>query len=53
KTICRLTIDYIDQLEKHKRCLSYFIQLKQSYFFKKVPDEMIELIIIVASHQPG
>ncbi|CAF3289844.1 unnamed protein product [Rotaria sp. Silwood2] len=53
KAILRLTIEYINQLEKHKRFLPNFIQSKQKYFFKKVPDEMIELITIVASDQPG
>ena len=41
------------QLEKHKRLLPQFIQSEQSYFFKKVPDQMIELMTIVASNQPG
>lgn len=53
KAVCRLTIEYMNQLEKHQRLLPYFIQSKQKYFFKKIPDEMIELITIVASNQPG
>ena len=53
KSILRLTIDYINQLDKHLRRLPYFIQSKQNYFFKKAPDEMIELITIVATTQPG
>jgi hypothetical protein len=43
----------MNQLEPHKRFLPYFIQSKQKYFFKKIPDEMIELITMVASNPPG
>ncbi|CAM4750560.1 unnamed protein product [Rotaria magnacalcarata] len=53
KAILRLTIEYMNQLEKHKRLLPYFIELNQKNLFKKVPDEMIELFTIVASNQPG
>ena len=53
KAICRLAIEYVHQLEQHERLLPYFIQSKQKYFFKKAPDEMIELITLIASHQPG
>ncbi|CAF4880269.1 unnamed protein product, partial [Rotaria sp. Silwood1] len=53
KAIFHLTIEYINQLEKHKRFLPHFIASEQKYFFKKMPNEMIELITIVASNQPG
>ena len=53
KELVGLTIEYLNQLEKHKRLLPQFIQSEQSYFFKKVPDQMIELMTIVASNQPG
>ncbi|CAF4787876.1 unnamed protein product [Rotaria sp. Silwood1] len=53
KAIFHLTIEYINQLEKHKRFLPHFIASEQKYFFKKMPNEMIELITIIASNQPG
>ncbi|CAF3971219.1 unnamed protein product [Adineta steineri] len=53
KAVCRLTIECVNQLEINERFLPYFIVSKQKYFFKKAPDEMIELITIVASTQSG
>ena len=53
KAVCRLTIDYLNQLENHQRLFPNFLQLNQKYFFKKIPDEMIEIITIVGSNQPG
>ncbi|CAF4747055.1 unnamed protein product, partial [Rotaria sp. Silwood2] len=53
KELTYLTIDYLNQLETHKRNLPQFIDSKQTYFFKKVPDEMIQLITIIASNKPG
>ena len=53
KEFIELTIEYLKQLQKHQRFLPQIIQLKQNYFFKKVPDEMIELTTIASSNQPG
>jgi hypothetical protein len=53
KEIIQLTIDYLNQLEKHQRLLPEFIYSNQKYFFQKVPLEMIQLIQIVSSNQPG
>ncbi|CAF4030110.1 unnamed protein product, partial [Adineta steineri] len=53
KELIVLTIEYLNQLEKHERFLPCIIQSKKQYFFKKAPNEMIELITIVASNQPG
>ncbi|CAF0890845.1 unnamed protein product [Adineta steineri] len=52
KELIRLTIEYLNQLEKHERFLPSIIESKKQYFFKKAPSEMIELITIVASNQP-
>jgi hypothetical protein len=53
KELIRLIIQYVNQLENHQRILPTIIQSKQKDFFKKAPNEMIELITIVASNQPG
>ncbi|CAF4129871.1 unnamed protein product, partial [Rotaria sordida] len=53
KELICLIIEYLNQLEKHRRLLPEFISSKQEYFFKKVPNEMIQLITIVASNQAG
>lgn len=53
KAVCRLAITYLQQMENHRRLLPCFIITAQKYFFKKAPDEMIELISLVAGHQPG
>lgn len=53
KELIYLTIEYLNQLEKHKRFIPEFIQSKQKYFFKKFPLEMIQLIEIVAATIPG
>ncbi|CAM4963222.1 unnamed protein product [Rotaria socialis] len=53
KELINLTIEYLNQLEKHKRFLPQFIQSQEKYFFKKVPDRMIQLITIVAINKPG
>ncbi len=53
KELICLFIDYLNQLEKHQRFLPNLIQSKQKYFFNKVPNEMIQLITIAASNQPG
>lgn len=53
KAVCRLTIDYLNQLENHQRLLPNFLQSNQKYFFKKIPEEMIELITIAGSNEPG
>jgi hypothetical protein len=52
KAMCRLAIEHASQLEKHQRSLPYLIQSKQKFFFKKAPDEMIELLIVVAAANP-
>ncbi|CAF1164464.1 unnamed protein product [Adineta ricciae] len=52
KSVCRLAITYLTQLEDHQRSLPSFIQLDLKYYFKKVPDEMIELITLVTSTNP-
>jgi hypothetical protein len=51
--MCHLAIELIKRLEKHKRILPEFIESQQEFIFNKAPDEMIELIILVASYQPG
>ncbi len=53
KEFILLTIEYLNQLKTHKRFLPEIIQSKQKYFFKKSPNEMIQLITIAASNQPG
>ncbi|CAF4467932.1 unnamed protein product [Rotaria sp. Silwood2] len=53
KTLMNLTIEYLNQLEKHKRFLPYFIHCNDTYFFEKCPEEMIQIITIIASNQPG
>ncbi|CAF1192166.1 unnamed protein product [Rotaria sordida] len=53
KELICLIIEYLNQLEKHRRLIPEFISSKQEYFFKKVPNEMIQLITIVASNQAG
>ncbi|CAF1325701.1 unnamed protein product [Rotaria sordida] len=53
KTLMNLTIEYLNQLEKHKRFLPYFIHCNSTYFFEKCPEEMIQIITIIASNQPG
>jgi hypothetical protein len=40
-------------LEKHKKILPAFIEAEQKRLFDKAPDEMIKLISLVASYQPG
>ncbi|CAF1145573.1 unnamed protein product [Rotaria sp. Silwood1] len=53
KGLMNLTIEYLNQLEKHKRFLPSFIYSKQEYFFKKCPEEMIQIMTIIGSNQPG
>jgi len=53
KELIYLFLEHLNQLEKHQRFLPDIIQSKQKYFFKKFPNEMIQLITIVASNQPG
>ncbi|CAF4966573.1 unnamed protein product [Rotaria sp. Silwood1] len=53
KELLNLTIEYLNQLEKHKRFLPYFIHCNDTYFFEKCPEEMIQIITIIASNQPG
>ncbi len=53
RELVNLFLEYLNQLEKHQRFLPDIIQSKQIFFFKKVPNEMIELIAIVASRKSG
>ncbi|CAF4405740.1 unnamed protein product, partial [Rotaria sordida] len=50
--MCHLAIEHVNQLEKHKRVLSAFILSKEKRMFDKALDGMIQLITLVASHQP-
>lgn len=51
--LLNLIFNYLKQLEKHQMYLPTIIQMNQKYFFLKAPDQMIQLITILASHQPG
>ncbi|CAF3757364.1 unnamed protein product [Rotaria sordida] len=51
--MCHLAIEHVNQLEKHKRVLPAFILSKEKRMFDKALDGMIQLITLVASHQPG
>jgi hypothetical protein len=53
KAMCHLAIEHVNRLEKYKKILPAFIQSEQEHLFDKAPDEMIELITLVASYQPG
>jgi hypothetical protein len=53
KAMCRFAIEHINRLEKHRKILPGFIESEQKRMFDKAPDEMIELISLVASYQPG
>lgn len=53
EAVCRLIIDHLKQLEKHQRILPNFLHSNQKYFFKKTPEEMIELITLAGSNEPG
>ncbi|CAF0890863.1 unnamed protein product [Adineta steineri] len=50
KELVVLAVEYLNQLEKHERLVPNIIESKQKHFFKKAPNEMIELITIVASN---
>jgi hypothetical protein len=51
--MCQLTIEYLNQLEKHQRLFPSFIYSKNKFFFEKAPEQMIEIIRLIASNQPG
>ncbi|CAF1154529.1 unnamed protein product [Rotaria sordida] len=53
KVMCRFAIEHLKRLDKHKRILPEFIYEKQKRMFAKAPDEMIELISLTATYQPG
>jgi hypothetical protein len=53
KAMCCFTIKHLKQLNTRKRILPDFIQQKQKRLFDKAPAEMIELISLVAAHEPG
>ena len=53
KAMCRLAIEHLHRLSKHKRFLPDFIVEKRKRLFAKAPEEMIELIVLAGSHQPG
>ena len=53
KELVSLFIEHLNQVEKHQRFLPSIVDSKQVLFFRKAPEEMIELITIVASTQPG
>lgn len=53
KTMCHFAIEHVNRLEKHKKMLPAFIEAEEERIFKKAPDEMIKLISLVASYQPG
>lgn len=53
KELICLVIEHFKMLENHKRILPSFIQANQEYFFKKVPNEMIELITMISIHKKG
>ncbi len=53
KAMCHFAIEYVQRLEKHKKILPAFIEAEQKRLFDKAPDEMIKLISLVASYQPG
>ena len=53
KELVSLFIEHLNQVEKHQRFLPSIVDSKQVLFFRKAPEEMIKLITIVASTQPG
>jgi hypothetical protein len=53
KAMCRLMIEHFNHLDQHQEFSIGFIQSKQKEFFKKAPDEMIQLITILAKATPG
>lgn len=53
KAMCQFAIQHVNRLEKHKKMLPGFIEVRQEHMFDKAPDEMIQLISSVASYQPG
>ncbi|CAF3417336.1 unnamed protein product [Rotaria sp. Silwood1] len=53
KAMCHFAIEHVHRLEKHKRLLPAYIVSEVKRMFDKAPDEMIQLITLVASHQPG
>ncbi|UJR24725.1 hypothetical protein I4U23_006099 [Adineta vaga] len=53
KEIVRLAIEYVNHLEKYRRFLPLIIESYLEYLFKVVPNEIIELITIIAANEPG
>lgn len=53
KELIDLFIDYLNPLENHQRLFPAILSKYQKYFFEKCPNEMIELISIVATNQKG
>ncbi len=53
KAMCCFAIEHVNRLEKHRKILPAFIESEQKRMFDKAPNEMIELISLVATYQPG
>jgi len=53
KQLVRLFTEYMKQLEKQNQYIPYVIEENRTYLFEKVPNEMIELFLNVASNQAG
>jgi hypothetical protein len=53
RAMCHFVIEHVNRLEKDKKVLPAFVESKQEYLFAKAPEEMIKLISLVASYQPG
>lgn len=53
KAMCRLAIEHLNRLEKHRRVLPAFVENVQKRLLDKAPNEMIELLLLAAQNQPG
>ncbi|CAF2145792.1 unnamed protein product [Rotaria magnacalcarata] len=53
KEVVCLAVEYLNQLQPSIRSIPAFIASHLTYFFKKAPNEMIQLITTIASIQPG
>ncbi|CAF2821052.1 unnamed protein product [Rotaria sp. Silwood2] len=53
KEVVCLAVEYLNQLQPSIRSIPALIVSHLTYFFKKAPNEMIQLITTIASIQPG
>ena len=53
KELICLFIYYLNQLENHQRYFPFQISTQMKYFFEKSPNEMIDLITLVATNRTG